>query len=109
MGLRSIGQKLKPSTRVKVTLPAKRADPELLTPEHRAFRDIVLKRAGFRCEWVENGKRCWRKAAEYRLVADHIIERKDGGEPFDPNNGQCLCVSHNTRKGVQARAGRLKA
>lgn len=40
------------------------------------------------------------------MVADHIIELKDGGDPFDPANGQCHCIEHNTRKGIQARAAR---
>src|SRR5215218_2901285 len=57
----------------------KQADPELQTPEHRAWRAEVLKRAGYRCEWVEDGVRCDRNAARDRLVADHIVERKDGG------------------------------
>src|SRR5690349_4559424 len=85
----------------------KRADAELLTPEHRAFRSAVLKRAGWRCEWIENGRRCEKRAPQDRMIADHKIERADGGAPFDPANGQCLCVAHNTAKGIQARAARL--
>lgn len=93
----------------KVRPGPKRADPELLTPEHRAWREAVLRRAGDRCEWIENGVRCERVAQKDRLVADHIIERKDGGALYDTANGQCLCVAHNTLKGVRARAARLKA
>ncbi|ESY88344.1 HNH endonuclease [Mesorhizobium sp. LNHC220B00] len=85
----------------------KKADPELLTPEHRAWRLGVLQRAGFRCEWVEDGRRCIKSAPHDRLIADHIIERKDGGAPLDPKNGQCLCVAHNTRKGIRARDARM--
>jgi 5-methylcytosine-specific restriction protein A len=40
------------------------------------------------------------------MVADHIRERADGGALYDPRNGQCLCVQHNTLKGAQARASR---
>ena len=87
----------------------KRADPVLQTPEHRAWRDIVLKRAGYRCEWVENGERCQKAAPKYRLIADHKIERKDGGALLDPDNGQALCVQHNTLKGVRARQARMAA
>lgn len=84
----------------------KRADDELLTPEHRAFRKAVLERAGYRCEWVEGGVRCTRAEPDYVMVADHVRERADGGDPFDPANGQCLCVRHNTLKGVRARVAR---
>lgn len=85
----------------------KRADAELLTPEHKAWRAAVLRRAGYRCEWVENGQRCERAAPEHRMIADHIVERADGGAWTDPANGQCLCTQHNTLKGVRARAARM--
>lgn len=84
----------------------KAADAELLTPEHRAWRAAVLKRAGYRCEAVEAGVRCAVRAPS-RLFADHIIERRDGGSPLDLSNGQCLCGSHHTRKTVAARTARL--
>ncbi|WP_158669962.1 HNH endonuclease signature motif containing protein [Bradyrhizobium guangdongense] len=87
--------------------PPKRADPELLTEQHKVFRLTVCRRANWRCQWVENGKRCERSAARGdRMHADHIVERADGGALYDPNNGQCLCTQHNTLKGVQARAAR---
>lgn len=85
------------------------ADAELLTPEHRAWRAAVLKRAGYRCEWIEAGKRCTKAAPTDRLIADHVIERKDSGAPLDPVNGQCLCVQHNTLKATRARARRMGA
>jgi hypothetical protein len=88
----------------------KRADPELLTADHRKFRSIVLKRAGYRCEWIDGEQRCIKSAARGdRMIADHKIERTDGGALFDPCNGQCLCVAHNTLKGVMARTERLAA
>lgn len=103
---------LKPSVRtldIRVAAPPrKKADPELLTPEHRAFRAKVCSRAGWRCEWIDDGQRCTKSAAAGdRMIADHIRERKDGGDPFDPANGQCLCVRHNTLKGMRARADRM--
>lgn len=67
--------------------PEKRADPELLTtPEHRAWRATVLCRAGNRCEAVDDGRRC-HVSAPSRLFADHIRERKDGGDPLDVTKG----------------------
>jgi 5-methylcytosine-specific restriction protein A len=43
------------------------------------------------------------------MVADHIIERADRGALYDTDNGQCLCVSHNTLKGNRARSRRAGA
>lgn len=84
----------------------KRADPELLTPEHRAWRAEVLRRAGYQCEAVENGRRC-RVAAPARLFADHKKERKDGGAPLDPANGACMCGRHHSLKTAAERAKRM--
>jgi len=87
----------------------KRADPVLHTAGHRQFREVVLNRAGWRCEWVEGGQRCTAsRATGQTMVADHKVERADGGDPFDPANGQCLCTKHNTLKGVQARVARQR-
>jgi hypothetical protein len=101
---------LKPALRTLDTRTAKpspkRADPELLTPEHRAWRAEVLRRAGYRCEWIENGRRCL-VCAPSRLFADHIDERKDGGARLDPANGQCLCGRHHTLKTTRVRADRM--
>lgn len=86
----------------------KQADAELLTPEHRAWRLAVCRRAGWRCEWVEQGRRCEASAGTgYVMVADHKIERGDGGVLYDEDNGQCLCVSHNTLKGNRSRVARI--
>ncbi len=87
----------------------KQADAELLTPEHRQWRLAVCRRAGWRCEWVEDGMQCRAShAGGYRMIADHIVEREDGGALLDLDNGQCLCTSHNTLKGNRARAARAR-
>ena len=55
------------------------ADPELLTPEHKIWRQEVLKRAGWKCQapgCTAHGRR-----GGVRLYADHIVERRDGGSP----------------------------
>ncbi len=85
---------------------SKRADPIYHSEEYKRWREQVLLSAGFRCEWIENGSRCTKAAPQHRLFADHIKELRDGGAPFDPANGQCLCGAHHTRKSVQARANR---
>lgn len=84
----------------------KRADPELLTPEHRAWAAEVIHRAGYQCEAIEEGLRC-RVTSPARLFADHVIERRDGGAQLDPANGQCLCGRHHTLKTVRRRAERM--
>ena len=69
------------------------------TPEHRAWRMHVLKRAGFKCE------NC---GAQFRtLYADHIHEIKDGGSLLDPANGQCLCGQCHNTKTIRERKARL--
>ena len=86
--------------------PPKRADAELLTAAYRDWRNEVLRRAGYRCQAVENGIRCSKSAPHHRLFADHIIERADGGAQLDPANGQALCGSHHTAKTATERARR---
>jgi 5-methylcytosine-specific restriction enzyme A len=88
----------------------KRADPFYHSAGREVFRNAVLERAGFRCEWIEaDGQRCARSAPQNRLFADHIKERQDGGDPTDPKNGMCLCGSHHTLKTARERARRLAA
>lgn len=84
----------------------KRADSIYQSPEHRAWRKGVIDRAGARCEAMDGGKRCRRAAPYHRMFADHIIEIKDGGPPFDLANGQCLCGKHHSAKTAAARAAR---
>jgi 5-methylcytosine-specific restriction enzyme A len=82
-------------------------DAELLSPEHRAWRAEVMRRAGGRCERIENGRRCNR--ADTRMFANHKIERKDGGAKLDPANGECLCGRHHTLFTNEQRAKRMGA
>ncbi len=75
--------------------------------EFLAWRARVIARAGGRCEAVEDGKRCRRQLPDHRVYADHRVELRDGGAPFDLANGQCLCASHHARKTAQARGTRM--
>jgi 5-methylcytosine-specific restriction enzyme A len=88
--------------------PPKRADPELLTEQYRVWRTEVLRRAGYRCQAVENGLRCTKAAPRHRMFADHTIERADGGALLDPSNGQCLCGAHHSLKTVAERTKRAR-
>jgi 5-methylcytosine-specific restriction protein A len=94
----------------RTTRPSPRQmDPVYNKPEFQLWRARVVERAGYRCEAVDNGDRCSKAQPEHRVYADHIIELRDGGQPFDLNNGQCLCASHHEKKTVAARARRLRS
>lgn len=104
--LKTVRLGLKPVDLRTVRPAPKRADPELGTEAHRQWAEAVKARAGYRCEAVDHGQRCT-VTAPARLFADHIIERRDGGDPLDTRNGQCLCGSHHIRKTAAARAARM--
>lgn len=97
-------------TRTAKPLP-KEVDSHYNTPEHKAWALAVKRRAGWRCEYVENGHRCECSAARGdRIHADHIKNRRDHPElALDPRNGRAACTSHNTRSGLQDRAKRMGA
>jgi 5-methylcytosine-specific restriction enzyme A len=78
------------------------------SPEFRAWRAMVVGRAGGRCEALVNGYRCTRATPDHRMYADHIVELRDGGSLTDPSNGQCLCKSHHEIKTAAARKRRLQ-
>jgi hypothetical protein len=85
----------------------KRADPFYASPEFRAWRAKVVARAGGRCEAITYGQRCTRAQPMHRMFADHIVEIRDGGPPFDVANGQCLCGPHHLMKTAQTRRDRF--
>jgi len=80
--------------------PPKTADAHYGTPEHRAWREEVIRRADGHCQWPG----CNRTGC--RLFADHIVEKQDGGALLDVTNGQTLCAQHHSIKTAQARAAR---
>ena len=90
----------------RVKAPAKTAATIYQSPEFRAWRETVITRAAGQCEAVNNGARCRKAQPRHRMFADHKIELTDGGAPFDPDNGQCLCGAHHSAKTFAARAGR---
>lgn len=69
-------------------------------PRMREWRRLVVERAAGRCQMCgARGTRLW---------ADHIVEIKDGGAPFDLSNGQALCPSCHTRKTMMVRGLRAR-
>jgi 5-methylcytosine-specific restriction protein A len=81
-------------------------DPVYNDERYKVWRKAVVANARFRCEAIDNGFRCVKSAPASRLFADHIIELRDDGSPFDPANGQCLCGRHHSLKTAAARARR---
>jgi 5-methylcytosine-specific restriction protein A len=76
----------------------KTVEPFYTLPEYRVWRSGVVQRAQGRCQDCGRGG---------RLFADHVVEVKDGGAPFDLANGRALCGSCHTRKTAAERARRL--
>ena len=91
-----------------VAMAPKQVDPFYQSREYLAWREQVIALAGRRCVDVENGKRCHKAEPLHRMFADHIKERRDGGDPLDPANGQCLCGRHHSLKTAAERAKRLR-
>src|SRR3990167_1161882 len=85
----------------------KTVDPIYNTPEYGKWRARVIARAGGRCQVIEAGMRCTKAKPQHRMYAHHIKELRDGGSPFDPANGLCICASHHTTETAKARTTRL--
>src|SRR6476646_2093013 len=107
--LRTLAPLVRTTNTNTTRLPARQIDPVYSTPEFQRWRALVVARAGGQCEAIDHGYRCSRAKPQHRMYADHIIERRDGGAPFDLANGQCLCASHHEIKTVATRAKRFKS
>jgi 5-methylcytosine-specific restriction enzyme A len=89
-------------------LPAKvKAAPKVAEGFYQsgAWRELVkdIKRVrGNRCERVG----C--TTPTNRVIADHIVERKDGGADLDAGNIELLCAGHHAQKTAKARAARAR-
>lgn len=83
----------------------KRADPFYLSSEWRALVASIIAERGRRCE--QCGKSAGQDGGPLRLVADHVIEIKDGGAPLDPGNIRLLDYQCHAVKTQRARAERF--
>lgn len=66
-------------------------------------RRRILRRAGYRCQWIDDqGRRCQavHGAPGVALEADHVIPWAAGGATV-MSNGQALCGPHNREKGAR--------
>lgn len=60
---------------------------------------------------AERGARCERPGCPTptkRVIADHVVERRDGGPDLDPGNIELLCFDHHQQKTAAARAARAQ-
>ena len=96
--MRTSGGRLTTKAPLRLQPPPKQTDPHYTTKEHRDWSRSVIARAGGKCQ------ACGRTGT--RLFADHIVELKDGGAPFDLDNGQGLCGSCHSLKTNAARVER---
>ncbi|WP_299133542.1 HNH endonuclease signature motif containing protein [uncultured Amaricoccus sp.] len=79
-------------------LPApKLADGFYRSPEWRGLAAAVKR---------ERGARCQRCGSGHRVIADHVIELRDGGAPLDASNLELLCQACHNAKTATARARR---
>ena len=101
IGRRWDSRAIKPEARV--------TEPVYLTKEYRRWRAAVVARAGRQCQWLDGGRRCRKAEPEHRMFADHVVELRDGGNPYDIANGMCLCGRHHTLKTMRVRAKRMGA
>ena len=67
-------------------------DAYMKSPEWKARRKGCLRRAGFRCEYVVDGRRCPERTG---LEAHHLTYRRWMREL--PADLQCLCSAHHHR------------
>jgi 5-methylcytosine-specific restriction protein A len=85
----------------RIAVPAKVAEGFY---QSKAWRALVasIKR--------ERGNRCQRLGCRstHRIIADHVVERKDGGADLDRNNIELLCFAHHQAKTAAARRARSR-
>lgn len=85
----------------KVALAPKLADPFYHSQEWRALAARAKREADHRCQRPGCG-------SSHRLIADHIVERKDGGDDLDRSNIEVLCQACHQAKTAEARARRAR-
>ncbi|HEX7856104.1 MAG TPA: HNH endonuclease signature motif containing protein [Sphingobium sp.] len=94
-------------SRVGSAAPKLKAAPKVAegfysTPQWRGLVKDIKRMRGNRCE------RAGCTTPTHRVIADHIIERKDGGADLDERNVELLCFTHHARKTAEAKARRAR-
>ncbi|MBB5684311.1 HNH endonuclease signature motif containing protein [Sphingobium boeckii] len=92
--------------RLRALEPRLRPAPKIPDPfyQSKEWRSLVasIKR--------ERGSRCQRHGcvSVERIIADHIVERKDGGADLERSNIELLCFTHHQQKTAAARRRRAR-
>lgn len=86
----------------RIGAAVKTTDPFYLSAEWRELVTIVRQQRGYVCEACGQDMSSNRRA----LIADHIRERKDGGQDLDPANVRLLCLPCHNHKTAQASKAR---
>jgi len=91
--------------RIGAMAPKVRAAPKVAESfyQSREWRALVARVK------LERGAFCQRCGSGGRLIADHVVERKDGGAELDPGNIELLCAAKcHPAKTARARAERAR-
>lgn len=99
--LRTLGARLS-AMPAKVQAAPKLAEQFYSSPQWRGLVADIKKMRGARCE------RAGCPTPTHRVIADHVVERKDGGADLDPGNIELLCATHHARKTAAARQRRAQ-
>lgn len=97
--LKSMGSRIG-SLAARVQSLPKVAESIYVSPEWRALMGRIFAKRGRFCQ------DCGAGGKGVRLYGDHVIELKDGGEPFDEENVRIRCAPCHGRKTAGARKAR---
>jgi len=87
------------ATAPRLVSSGKLADPFYQSAEWRQLvREVKAERGAF----------CQRCGSAKGLIADHIVERRDGGADLDKSNIELLCARHHGAKTQAARQRRAQ-
>jgi 5-methylcytosine-specific restriction protein A len=104
--LKTIGSRVA-SVAPRTAPPQKVADPFYVSAEWREFARAVKRARGFVCENPDCKRDC--SHAPRGLIADHIVERSDGGADFDIANVMLLCIAcHNSKTAIERTKRHLR-
>jgi 5-methylcytosine-specific restriction protein A len=103
MTIRTAPTRLRATDTRRVKPPKKVPAPIYSTREYRQWRALVIGRAAGRCQ----DPNCVDPTRRGLRYADHVVELRDGGAPFDPANGMVRCASCHVRKTAAERAKRM--
>ena len=80
-------------------------DPRYKTQRWARLRLKVIRRDGPHCA-IPSCQTAMSKPS--MICIDHIVDVKDGGDFWNPDNLQVLCWHHNIAKGHEAQAARYE-